>query len=198
MMVGCKHINSVIIEIKAVNFKGLSIAKIFVTICMSLATPDVPPQAFHIVGSLVLLHYEIIKIWHRTITDKYLNDFREFFDKMRSCYSSNWSPVNSNIALDLDLVNQELQNSFGIHSLLIRIMIWCPHILLTETVASIIPRDDITFSPQEKVKPVGVRSRHHPLINHGIWIVHYDCGFLKILTLGRFKLYFFTICAREE
>lgn len=102
---------------------------------------------------------------------------------MRSCNASNRSAVYSNLTFDLESVHKELQNSFGIDLLLVRVLVWSKLALLRLAVTSAVPDQHVAVTSEEEVEPVSVGGSDHPLVNECIWIAHYNRRLVEVLLV---------------
>jgi len=127
------------------------------------------------VAATVALEDHAVESAEGAVANECANMIRKFVHEMRCRYASYGSAIHSYLPAHLKLVHQELEHALRIHSLLICIMIIFKNTLLGASISSVVPYQDVAVSPEEEVKPVGIRGGNHPLVDQGIWITHYYC-----------------------
>lgn len=109
---------------------------------------------------------------------------------MCGCYSTDRATVNSNLASNFELFNEELHDTFTIELG----FVWID--LLEEsggglTVASVIPAQHIAVTFEEEIEPVGIGLVNHLLVDEGIWIANHYCRLAEVVSLRVFNAHLF-------
>lgn len=107
----------------------------------------------------------VSEISESSISNQQLNLIRVVRCQVRRTNTSKWSTINTNFTLNPKFICHEVQNWLAITFHIIRCT-WP----FCESVASIVPSDNINTLFKIKTEPVIVRCVDHVMIKKGIWI----------------------------
>jgi hypothetical protein len=176
-------INDLILLVESQDFIAILVLKqrLAVIDLLKAAENSVKSQYILTLGKPIKHH--VVKQAHGSIPDKALDNLREFADQVTGRDASDRAAINSNLALNLQLVDQELNYSLSVNLLLIRSEIWRENRLLRLTISPIVPDQHVAVSAEEEVQPVSVGRGDHPLVDQSVGITHNYRRLEKILFL---------------